>query len=176
MKNKLHIVVDVEADGPCPGLYSMVCFGAAIVEPNPRGFYGKTRPISPDYIPDALKVSGFTRAQHASFDDPLDVMENFKIWLDMVCESSKRPVFVSDNIAFDWQFINFYAHKYLGHNPFGFSARRIGDFYAGLTSNFDNQTAWKKFRKTKHDHHPVNDAIGNAEALLAICDKYNIKI
>jgi hypothetical protein len=28
-----YIVVDVEADGPIPYKYSMVCFGAVIVEP-----------------------------------------------------------------------------------------------------------------------------------------------
>ena len=35
------IMVDVEADGPCPGLYSMVSFGAVVVEPKlERSFYG----------------------------------------------------------------------------------------------------------------------------------------
>ena len=28
-----YIVVDVESDGPAPGIYSMVCFGAIVVEP-----------------------------------------------------------------------------------------------------------------------------------------------
>lgn len=31
-------------------------------------------------------------------------------------------------------------------------------------------------RKTEHDHNPVNDAIGNAQALINILDTYNIKI
>ena len=26
------VIVDVESDGPCPGLYSIVCFGAVIVD------------------------------------------------------------------------------------------------------------------------------------------------
>ncbi len=30
-----YIMVDVESDGPIPGDYSMVCFGAIVVEPNP---------------------------------------------------------------------------------------------------------------------------------------------
>ena len=34
------IVVDVEADGPIPGKYSMVCLGAVVVEPTlSRTFY-----------------------------------------------------------------------------------------------------------------------------------------
>ena len=28
-----HVMVDIEADGPIPGDYSMVCFGTVIVEP-----------------------------------------------------------------------------------------------------------------------------------------------
>lgn len=28
-----YVMVDIEADGPIPGDYSMVCFGAVIVEP-----------------------------------------------------------------------------------------------------------------------------------------------
>ena len=42
-----YIVVDVEADGEIPHKYSMVCFGAVIVEPTlSKTFYGKTKPIS----------------------------------------------------------------------------------------------------------------------------------
>lgn len=56
-----YIMVDIEADGPIPGDYSMICFGAIIVEPElSRTFYGKLKPISEAFIPDALAVSGFT--------------------------------------------------------------------------------------------------------------------
>jgi hypothetical protein len=124
------VIVDVEADGPIPADYSMVCFGAVLFENElNKSFYGQTRPISQRFIPEALAVSGFSREQHASFDDPNGVMERFAIWLDEHCDS--RPVFVSDNLTFDWQFINYYFHHFLGRNPFGFSGRRIGDLYAG---------------------------------------------
>ncbi len=86
----------------------------------------------------------------------------FRDWL-----KPKMPVvFISDNPAYDWQWINYYFWKYQGANPFGHSARRIGDFYAGLTGDFWKTSQWKKLRQTKHDHNPVNDAKGNAEALL----------
>jgi hypothetical protein len=39
------IMVDIEADGPIPGDYSMVSFGAVVVEPGlERTFYGELRP------------------------------------------------------------------------------------------------------------------------------------
>lgn len=81
-------------------------------------------------------------------------------------------VFVSDNPAYDWQWINFYFWKYFGKNPFGHSARRIGDYYAGLQGNFGQTQNWKKLRKTKHDHNPVNDAFGNAEALIQLLSRF----
>lgn len=90
-----------------------------------------------------------------------DVFTGFELWLK---QRKSKPVFVSDNPAYDWQWINYYFWKHLGYNPFGHSARRIGDFYAGLTGNFWNSNKWKKLRITKHDHSPINDARGNVEA------------
>jgi hypothetical protein len=163
-----YIVVDVESDGPIPHRYSMVCFGAVVVEPSlTKTFYGKLKPISENYIPEALAVSGFSRAEHEGFDEPKVVIEMFARWLS---ENSKgRPIFISDNPAFDWQWINWYFHTYIGKNPFGFSGRRMGDLYCGMKMDAGLNAEWKRrFRKTKHDHNPVNDAIGNAEALLAM--------
>lgn len=158
-------VVDVESDGPVPPINSMVCFGAVRVDEGLKTtFYGKTRPISEEWDPKALSISGFTRDQHMLFDDPLKVMVEFFAW---VAETSVgRPVMVSDNIAYDWQWINYYAHRYLKDNPFGYSGRRIGDIYCGMQK--DAFASWKHLRKTNHDHNPVNDAMGNVEAILAM--------
>lgn len=96
-----------------------------------------------------------------------ETFEDFIKWIEAYrCKGS--PVFISDNIAYDWQWINFYFWKYFEKNPFGHSGRRIGDFYAGLTGDFHNTQKWKRLRKTKHDHNPVNDALGNAEAFKRI--------
>lgn len=162
-----YIVVDVESDSISPSSGSMVCFGAVLVSDLNVSFYGQVRPINNSYNKDALAISGFTREQHELFDDPSEVMSKFAIWVNSVCET--RPMFISDNPAFDWQWINFYFDKYLGKNPFGYSARRIGDLYCGMVKNAGKNAVWKrKYRKTKHDHHPVNDAKGNAEAIIAM--------
>ncbi len=162
-----YIVVDIEADGEIPFVYSMVCFGAIIVEPSlTKTFYGKTAPISNNWVPNALAISGFSREQHLKFDDPKSVMIEFENWIKQ--NSKGRPTFISDNLAFDWQWINWYFHYFLGRNPFGFSGRRIGDLYCGMKMDCKLNYEWKRlYRKTKHDHNPVNDAKGNAEALLS---------
>ena len=158
------IIVDVESDGPAPGEFSMVCFGAVLFDEQlDKSFYGKTRPITDRFQPDALAISGFSREQHMAFDDPKVTMTAFEAWIQQ--HTKGRAVFVSDNLAFDWQFINYYFHRFLGRNPFGFSGRRIGDIYSGLVKDAYKASEWKKFRVTPHTHNPVDDARGNAEAL-----------
>jgi DNA polymerase III epsilon subunit-like protein len=161
-----YIVVDVESDGEIPFRNSMVCFGAVIVEPSlSKTFYGKTKPISDNWKPEALAISGFSREQHLTFDDAKTVMENFAQWIEL--NSIGKPTFISDNLAFDWQWINWYFHYFTARNPFGFSGRRIGDLYCGMKMDSGLNYEWKKrYRKTPHDHNPLNDAIGNAEALI----------
>lgn len=172
---KLLVVVDVESDGPVPPLYSMVSFGAIVVEPSlDRTFYGKARPLEgAGWDPNALAVSGTTREQHLAYPDPAKTMVEFDDWLRGL--GAERLTFVSDSPAFDWQWINYYFHRFTiapvgttSRNPFGYSARRIGDVWAGLTRNFNDTTKWKDLRRTGHTHNPVDDAKGNAEALLDI--------
>ena len=70
-----YFVVDVEADGPIPADYSMVCFGAVRLDDAlATTFFGKTRPIAERHVPEALAVSGYSREQHLGFDDPAEVM------------------------------------------------------------------------------------------------------
>src|SRR5580698_289550 len=96
-----YVMVDIEADGPIPGDYSMICFGAVIVEPElNRTFYGRLKPISEKFIPDALAVSGFSREETMKFDDPKAVMESFRNWIKAECKV--RSMFISDNNGFDW--------------------------------------------------------------------------
>lgn len=171
-------VVDVEADGPYPGDYSMVSFGIVKVQEDlatAPSFYGKVAPISNIWLPEALEVSGHTREDTLAFDSATDVMPRAVAFV-LEHSGNSHPVFVSDNNGFDWQFWNYYSHKYAGGNPFGFSSRRIGDFAAGLESNFKASNGWKKLRTTTHDHNPVNDARGNGEALIKLAKKYNINL
>ena len=156
-------MVDIEADGPIPGDYSMVSFGAVIVEADlARSFYGQLAPISDQWIPEALAVSGFSREETLAFADPKTVMADFRAWIDANCGA--RKIFISDNNGFDWQFVNWYFHHFLGDNPFGHSSQNLGSLYKGLVN--DTFKTFKHLRKTEHTHHPVDDARGNAEALL----------
>lgn len=168
-----YVMVDIEADGPIPGDYSMVSLGAVIVEPAlDRSFYGQFRPVSDKFIPEALAVSGHSREETLVFPEPAAVMTEFRDWLAENCRG--RTLFVSDNNGFDWQFVNWYFHHFLGANPFGHSSLNLGSLYKGLVRDaFSN---FKHLRKTRHTHHPVDDARGNAEAMLSMATTHELKI
>ena len=166
-------IVDVESDGPAPGIYNMVCFGVVDYYTK-KSFYGQTAPITSKYIPEALAISGFSRADHESFPNHADVMSELGSWLKSFNYS--RNQFISDNPAFDFQWMSYYFALNEMSNPFGHSGRRIGDFFAGANGNWRDSTSWKKLRVTTHTHNPVDDCMGNVEALEAIGKKYGIKI
>lgn len=165
-----YVSIDVEADGPCPGLYSMVSLGAVVVEPGlARTFYGEFAPLPGAFWnEEALAVSKTSRYQHLSYPDPSITTERFCDWLKEESSRGATLRMVGDNPAFDWQFINYYLIRFCGYNPLGWSARRIGDYFAGLQRNFNHQNRWKQYREYVHTHNPLDDAKGNANALLKL--------
>jgi hypothetical protein len=166
-------MVDVESDGPIPGDYSMISFGAILVnDALDQTFYGQLKPISDKFIPEALDVSGFTREDTLAFNEPVQVMTDFKLWIEKVCND--RPIFISDNNGFDWMFVCWYFHHFIGANPFGHSSQNLGSLYKGIEK--DTFKNFKHLRRTKHTHHPVDDVRGNAEALLTFKKELGLKI
>lgn len=168
-------VVDVEADGPCPGLFSMVQIGIVLVDPALDTTFCRTlKAITPKFESDALAAIGLTREQTLAYEDPQIVMNDMLSFINAT--NTGRAVFLSDNNGFDWQFVNYYCHYYLGDNPFGFSSRRIGDFYAGLVKDWRSASKWKHLRTTAHTHDALDDAKGNAEAILKISQQFKVKL
>jgi hypothetical protein len=156
------VFVDVEAYKGCPMIGRMTEFGA-VEHKTRKTFHGKILESVPDPANPVVPIpvqTGLTHEEYYAIAKPTFVQ--FAAWLKSV--SSGRPIFVSDNPAYDFQWINDGFLVTLGENPFGHSARRLGDFYAGLMSNFFQKQDWKRLRVTPHTHHPVDDAMGNVEA------------
>jgi hypothetical protein len=154
------IFVDVEARGRSPVSGIMTEFGA-VHEPSRKSFHGVLFEGEPDPNNPAVPVVG----KQVATDK--EVAELFAAWLKKV-GGNERPVFVSDNVAWDWQWIAAMFDRADMDNPFGHSGRRISDFWAGLQNNWGDTQSWKRFRVTPHDHNPVHDAMGNVEAFQRI--------
>jgi hypothetical protein len=166
----MNIIVDCEASGPCPTCGDLIEF-AAIAEDGRSFTSDKFSPMFDKFDPGAYHALKLTRAEHIAYTGSFnDEAARFQEWLGQF----ERCTFWSDNPAFDWQWINWLFHSNGLGNPFGFSARRIGDLYAGLTGDIKNHTKWKKFRKTKHTHDPLDDARGNLEAFEHIRKTFKI--
>lgn len=161
-------VVDVETDGPIPGEYSLLWIGAVRL-PGLKTFDVKVKPLLGAKIKAQAMLA--TGLNHRDFEEnglePTEAMSEFYSWINKQNEKG-RPILWSDNNQFDGMFVDWYFHKFLGHNPFGYSSRRIGDLHCGLMRDF--RARWKHLRRTKHTHNPVDDAMGNAEALLSIIE------
>ena len=175
-------VVDVEASSPTPMTGVMTEFAIAHVLTGST-FYGHLYRFRPHPDTPALPVvetcpRGIPVQEVYSIKDGKDgsLAEHHeslghlalasRTWVDLTTRG--RPTLVSDNNGFDAMWFNcFTDHAGVGL-VFGHSSRRIGDYYAGTTGKWSDQSSWKKLRKTAHTHHPVDDVLGNVEALRSI--------
>lgn len=161
--------VDVEANGAVPGLFSMTSFGVVRIDLDlDTTFYAELKPL-PDAgcNPDALAVGGMSMDYlNEQGQEPASAMRACAEWLE--ASSEGRPVLVSDNNMFDGMFMAYYFELAGLDNPFGFSSRRIGDLYAGTKGDARKHADWKSLRTVVHDHNALNDAKGNAGAIVEI--------
>ncbi len=163
------ISVDVEADGPVPGPFSMLSLGAVAVDDPALTFYAELRPIADTFDSEALAVSGLDRDRLKGQGQPLkEAMRAFGDWIADASDG-RQPVFVAFNAPFDWAFVNHYFVQYASGNPFGHSALDVKAYYMAAFK----KTRWSDTIKPKldpsirptapHTHNALDDAIEQAE-------------
>lgn len=174
-KREIFISVDIEAAGPVPGKYSLMSIGACRVDDPQKTFSKLLKPINREADPAAMKISGMSfEMLERDGAPPADAMQSFADWLDdLKIEPNDKIVFVGLNAPFDWSFVNYYFHVYLGGNPFGFTALDIKAYYMGVTgciwsdTGSSDMSEWVK-PKRKPDHDAVHDAQYQAELFALI--------
>ena len=119
MKDRLWIMVDIEASGPIIGTHSMTELGAAVGS-KAEGVLGRFEAlIAP--ISEHVKTSrdSFERAKQSGIA-PREAMQKLADWARPFM--ARKATFVARPAAFDWPWIVQYAWAHLGDNPFGFKA------------------------------------------------------
>jgi DNA polymerase III epsilon subunit-like protein len=175
-KGELFISIDIEAAGPIPGEYSMLSLGACDALHPEQTFLCTLKPINDQADPKALEVSGFTLEELRKTGlDPKAAMERFEKWIQGLATHEESVVFVGFNAPFDWSFVNYYFHRFLGRNPFGFSALDIKALYMGATGCAWNETKSSVMAKRLHptlegDHNALHDALYQAELFRLVRD------
>jgi ribonuclease T len=174
---EVYISVDIEAAGPIPATYSMLSLGAVAVDDPQSTFYVEFMPVNDKSVPDAMKIIGRTLQDfHRTGRPPKEAMAAFRDWVGFTGKGGKA-VFVGFNAVFDWAFVNFYFHQYIGENPFGFGGIDIKSYYMGLTG-----CTWQDTRSSRiasefkevslpHTHNALDDAIEQAALFRRMREK-----
>lgn len=179
MDEEVYISVDIEAAGPVPGEYSMLSIGASVVGEPQTFFYAELKPLNENAVLEALAVSKLDMKRLAEKgQEPLAVMSEFRDWVQ-ASAAGRKPVLVGLNASFDWSFVNWYFHKYLGENPFGFGALDIKAYYMGFAGCRWGQTTSSQLPHEFQpgqppSHNALDDATSQGEIfakLLAARDK-----
>jgi hypothetical protein len=178
----VYFSVDVEADGPIPGPYSMISVGVAVAgrrdgafapaDPAAETFYRELKPISDDYVPAALEVSGLSRESlAASGTEPAAAMAELTRWMSTVCAGA-RPVMVAYPASFDWMFLYWYLMRFTGASPFGHSGcLDLKTMYA-VRADVPLRQAVKRLMPAelrsnrRHTHHALDDAMEQADLFI----------
>lgn len=158
--------VDCEGFGGCPATGALTEFGI-VAYPSRRTFHGIIIPSEPDPENPAKPRPLVPFTPGALVPRAHDVAKDAESFINST-RGGDRAIMVSDNPAYDFMWVADLFWRTLGYNPFGHSARRLADYYAGLTGSWGNTQKWKHLRITPHDHNPVNDAMGNLEAFERI--------
>lgn len=139
----VYISVDVETAGPNPSQYSLLSIGACALHDLNHTFYVEIKPVNDACLPEAMEINQLSM-QRLTDDGvkPKEAMLRFETWTLATAGEGKRPVFVAFNAAYDWMFVNDYFYRFLGRNPFGYTALDIKSFYMGFTG-----VTWKETSK-----------------------------
>ncbi|MEV6051301.1 3'-5' exoribonuclease [Streptomyces sp. NPDC052107] len=176
------ISVDIEADGPIPGPYSMLSIGAAVAgtqdadgftpaDPEERTFYREPRPISGEFVPEALAVSGLDRDRlMAKGTEPGAALAEFSVWVRQV-SAGTQPVMCGYPASYDWTFLYWYLIRFTGESPFGHSGcldmKTLYATKAGLPLRAVAKGTMPResLSRRRHTHHALDDATEQAELL-----------
>jgi ribonuclease T len=169
-ESELYLSVDIEAAGPVPGTYSMLSLGACVVGGRSETFYAEFKPINGNFVPEALEVVG---KQLDDFErtgrEPAAAMRALEEWLrSLRGPEDRKVVFVGFNATFDWAFVSWYFHTFIGRNPLGIGGIDIKSFFMGMAgcswAGTRSSRLPERFKPvTRHSHHALDDAIEQAE-------------
>jgi hypothetical protein len=173
---ELYIAVDVEADGPIPGPYSMISLGMAVAGRPDLTFYTELRPISDEFVPAALAVSGLDRDRLLrEAPTAQEAMSAAAAWVNGLRRVG-RPVFLAAPAVWDGMFVHWYFVRFVGHSPFGATGSGVDlrSYWMGLTGSEWAQTRQGTIKHElglhdmPHTHHAGEDAAELAQVFDAV--------
>jgi len=179
---EVFVSVDIEADGPAPGLNSMLALGAVAFTAG--GFQLRSWYATLEPLPGAHQDKGtmaWWKTQPEAWAEvtacpiqPEHAIPDFVAWCEQL---PGKPVAVGWPIAFDFAFINYYCWQFCGRNPLGFGGLDIRSYanglagytsYQGLPERELRALAGRVDTTGLRPHVAVDDAIEQGRLFMAL--------
>jgi Exonuclease len=176
----IYLSLDIEADGPVPGVYSMLSLGAVPVAcregrwvVSDHRFYAELIGLEGAKVMPEARTIGALHLEGQAVT-PENAMQRFAAFIATVRLElgDERVVAAAKPTAFDCAFVNYYLWRFLGENPLGHSAFDLGSYLQGAfpARNWGQRT--KLMRRAGYvkpinpkEHHALYDALEQAEVL-----------
>jgi hypothetical protein len=154
----------------------MISLGMAVAGRPGLSFYTEVRPISDEFVPQALAVSGLDRDRLLR-EAPAapDAMRAAAAWVNGLRRIG-RPVFLAAPAVWDGMFVHWYFVRFTGSSPFGGTGSGVDlrSYWMGRTGG-----EWVSSRKgaikqalgltgLPHTHHAGEDAAELAQLFHAV--------
>lgn len=122
--------VDIECNGPVPGLYDMVSLAAVVVAPGADGRLAlqergswELAPVAPRFDPRAAAIHGLDQDRlEAEGLSRAEFCAALAAWVAAHTRPGTQPAFVGHNAPFDWSFVAWTFAEQGLDNPFGYKA------------------------------------------------------
>jgi len=183
----MYFSVDVETDGEAPGCSSMLSIGVVAMHPHTQAHYAsfyRTLKRLPDARPLTSTMEWWdqhpkqwTEARQGTIE-PKKAMEDLRTFVEdclapfkgkpLPSDPRMIPVFVASPASFDFSFVYYYLHRFLGESCFGFSALDVKSYAMALMGNsFTESKKSRYFEEWKtpleHTHNALEDAEAQAD-------------
>ena len=173
--------IDVETDGPIPGVNSMLSFGAVVYDHNGKeqATFSRNLEVLPGAVahPDTER---WWKSQPAAWAacrkdaaEPLQAMKEFHAFLSHAKKNGKL-VWVGYPVGFDFLFLHWYLHRFCGDSPLSHSALDIKTLAYTVMGAREYAAATKRnmprdwFPARRHTHVALDDAREQGELFFNI--------
>lgn len=188
--DEMFYSIDIETNGLCPGINSMLSLGAVAFNPYtgemPTLFQMNLLPLS-DTIEDVDTMNWWKQFPEAykqattDAGDPKQIIESFVFWVNASSEGKKK-VACYWKPEFDGAFVRYYLFRFTGQHIFGRSgsgldiktttALALGQKYSETQiANVPRNWCGKI---SEHNHNALDDAIEQAHVYMNAIKKLNV--
>ncbi len=167
---ELYLSTDIETDGPCPGINSMLSFGTAVYTKDKEliATFSANLETLPDASANPITTAWWETQPEAweacrqNLEKPEVVMPRYVEWVKSL---GGKPVFVAYPFGFDFTFMYYYMHRFAGESPFKCAGLDIRSYAMAVVKqefrSTHKDTTPKEWREPNlpHNHIALDDAI-----------------